>query len=125
MFWNYVQTYALVFAIGGFICMLGQILIIKTKLTSGRILVIFVVAGAILEAIGVYEPLVEIGKAGALVPITGFGRSLAKGAIDGVKEDGLIGIFSGGLTATAAGITCAVIFAYLFGLIFSSKTKKS
>lgn len=118
-----LQTYGMVFLVGGFICMLGQILIIKTNMQSGKILVLFVVIGAILEAVGVYEPLIKIGKAGALVPITGFGRSLAKGAIEGVKQNGLLGIFTGGLTATAAGITCAVVFAYLFGLIFSSKSK--
>lgn len=124
MFLEYLETYAFVFLIGGSICTIGQILIIKTNITSSRILVLFVVAGAILEALGLYEPLVQIGKAGATVPITGFGRSLAKGAIEGVKENGLLGIFQGGLTATAGGIACAVIFAYLFGLIFSSKTKE-
>ncbi len=123
MFLDYFKTYALVFLVGGTICLIGQILIIKTNMTSGRILVTFVVAGAILEGMGLYQPLVEIGHAGAMVPITGFGRSLAKGAIQGVKEFGLLGIFNGGLTATAAGITCAVVFAYLFGFIFSSKTK--
>lgn len=123
MFWDYFQTYALVFLVGGAICTVGQILIIKTNMTSGRILVTFVVLGAILEGMGLYQPLIDIGKAGAMVPIMGFGRSLAKGAIDGVKQYGLLGIFNGGLTATAAGITCAVVFAYLFSLIFSSKTK--
>ena len=117
-------TYSKVFLIGGIICLLGQILIIKTKLTSSRILVLFVCIGAILEAVGLYEPLVTFGKAGATVPITGFGRSLAKGAIQGVKEMGFIGAFSGGLTATAAGITCAVVSAFVMALIFNSKTKK-
>lgn len=117
-------TYLKVFAVGGFICMLGQLLIIKTKMTSARILVLFVCIGAVLEAIGLYEPIVDFAKAGALVPITGFGRSLAKGAIQGVKEMGLLGAFAGGLTATAAGITCAVVSAFIFGLIFNSKTKK-
>lgn len=117
-------TYLKVFLIGGFICMLGQILIIKTKITSSRILVLFVSIGALLEGLGLYEPLVDFAKAGVLVPITGFGRSLAKGAIQGVKEMGFLGAFSGGLTATAAGITCAVVSAFIFGLIFNSKTKK-
>ena len=117
-------TYLKVFAVGGFICMLGQILIIKTKITSSRILVLFVCIGALLEACGLYDPIVNFAKAGATVPITGFGRSLAKGAIQGVKEMGILGAFAGGLTATAAGITCAVLFAFLFGLIFSSRTKK-
>ncbi len=124
MFWSYLQIYGLVFLIGGTICMIGQILIIKTQITSGRILVLFVVIGAILEALGLYQPIVNVGRAGAIVPITGFGRSLAKGAIEGVKEYGLLGIFTGGLTAVTAGITCAVVFAYLFGIIFSSKTKQ-
>lgn len=116
--------YLKVFLVGGFICMLGQILIIKTNITSARILVLFVTIGAILEALGLYEPIVHFAGAGATVPITGFGRSLAKGAIEGVKQQGLLGIFTGGLTATAGGIAAAVIFAYLFALIFSSKTKK-
>ena len=117
-------TYLKVFAIGGLICMLGQILIIKTKITSSRILVMFVCIGAVLEACGLYEPIVTFAKAGATVPITGFGRSLAQGAIQGVKEMGFLGAFAGGLTATAAGIACAVLFAFVFSLIFSSRTKK-
>lgn len=117
--------YLRVFVVGGFICMLGQLLIIKTNLTSARILVLFVILGGIIEAFGLYEPLVNFASAGATVPITGFGRSLAKGAIDAVKEKGLLGVFTGGLTATAGGIAAAVIFAYIFGLIFKSRTKKS
>lgn len=117
--------YLRVFVVGGFICMLGQLLIIKTNLTSARILVLFVILGGVIEAFGLYEPLVNFASAGATVPITGFGRSLAKGAIDAVKEKGLLGVFTGGLTATAGGISAAVIFAYIFGLIFKSRTKKS
>ncbi len=117
-------TYLKVFAVGGLICMLGQLLIIKTKLTSSRILVLFVCIGAILEAVGLYEHIANFAKAGATVPITGFGRSLAKGAIQGVKEMGFLGAFAGGLTATAAGITCAVVSAFVMGLIFNSRTKK-
>lgn len=120
---EYLKIYGLVFLVGGTICMIGQFLIMKINMQSGKILVLFVILGAILEALGLYEPLVKIGRAGALVPITGFGRSLAKGAIKGVKEFGILGIFSGGLANVAAGITAAVVFAYLFGLIFSSKTK--
>lgn len=116
--------YLKVFLVGGFICLLGQILIIKTKITSSRILVLFVVIGAILESFGLYEPIVSFAGAGATVPITGFGRSLAKGAIQGVKERGILGIFTGGFTAVAGGLAAAVIFAYIFGLIFNSKTKK-
>lgn len=117
-------TFVKVFLVGGFICMLGQILIIKTNLTSSRILVLFVVIGAILEGLSLYEPIVNFASAGATVPITGFGRSLAKGVIDAVKEKGFLGIFTGGLTATAGGIAASVIFAYIFSLMFNSKTKK-
>ncbi len=117
--------YVKVFLVGGFICMLGQILIIKTKMTSARILVSFVVAGAILEGLGLYEPLINFAAAGATVPITGFGRNLAKGVIDAIKEKSALGIFSGGLTATAAGVAASVIFAYIFALIFSSKSKNT
>ncbi len=116
--------YLKVFLVGGFICMLGQILIIKTKITSSRILVLFVSVGVIMEALGLYQPLVDFAGAGVTVPITGFGRSLAKGAIEGVKQQGVLGVLMGGLTATAAGITVAVVSAYLFALVFSSKTKK-
>lgn len=118
-------TYLKVFAVGGFICLLGQVLIIKTKITSARILVLFVVIGAILEAFGLYEPLINFASAGATVPITGFGRNLAKGAIEGVKQMGFLGAFSGGLSAAAPGVACAVISAFIVSLIFNSKTKKS
>ena len=104
--------------------MIGQLLIIKTNLTSARILVLFVCVGAVMEAIGLYEPLIQFASAGAIVPITGFGRSLAKGVIDAIKEKGLLGVLTGGLTATAGGIAASVIFAYIFALLFSSKTKK-
>ena len=104
--------------------MIGQILIIKTNLTSARILVLFVCVGAVMEAIGLYEPLIQFASAGAIVPITGFGRSLAKGVIDAIKEKGLLGVLTGGLTATAGGIAASVIFAYIFALLFNSKTKK-
>lgn len=117
------MIYLKAFLVGGFICMLGQILIIKTKITSARILVSFVVAGAILEGCGLYEPLVNFAGAGATVPITGFGRSLAKGVIDAIKEKSVLGIFSGGLTAVAAGVAASVVFAYVFALIFNSKHK--
>lgn len=113
------------FLVGGLICMLGQILIIKTTITSSRILVLFVCIGAVLEGFDLYDPLIDFAGAGATVPITGFGRSLAKGVIDAVKEKGILGLFTGGLSATAGGIAAAVIFAYIFSLIFSSKTKRS
>ena len=116
--------YLKVFLVGGFICMLGQILIIKTNITSSRILVLFVVIGAILEGLGIYQPIVYFAGAGATVPIVGFGRSLAKGVIEAVREQGLLGVFTGGITATAGGIAAAVVFAYIMALIFNSKTKK-
>ena len=116
--------YLKVFLVGGFICMLGQLLIIKTNMTSARILVLFVCIGAVMEAFGLYEPIVNFAGAGATVPITGFGRSLAKGAIEAVKERGLLGVLTGGLSATAGGIAAAVIFAYLFAILFKSRTKK-
>lgn len=119
-----ILTYLKVFLVGGLICLIGQILIIKTNMTSSRILVMFVCIGAVMEAFGLYDPIVNFASAGAMVPITGFGRSLAKGAIEAVKEKGLLGALTGGLTVTAGGITAAVIFAYLFSLLFSSKTKK-
>lgn len=117
--------YLKVFLVGGFICMLGQVLLIKTTITSARILVLFVVLGALMEGLGIYEPIISFAGAGATVPITGFGRNLAKGVIDGIKEKGILGIFSGGLTATSAGVAASVFFAYIMALIFSSKTKKS
>ena len=116
--------YLKVFLVGGFICMLGQILIIKTKITSARILVTFLVAGVILEGLGLYDYIVDFAHAGATVPICGFGRSLAKGVIKQVSSKGLLGIFTGGLTATSAGIAAAVIFSFIFALIFNSHTKK-
>ena len=105
------------YIVGGLICVIGQILIDKTKLTPARILVIYVTTGAILGGIGIYQYLVDFAGAGATVPITGFGRSLAKGAIQGVKERGILGVFTGGLTATAGGIAAAVFFGYIASLI--------
>lgn len=116
-------TYLKVFAVGGLICLIGQILIIKTKMTSARILVSFLCLGVVLEACGIYEPLVKFAKAGATVPIVGFGRTLAKGVIEGVRKQGILGIFTGGLTATAAGIASAIVFSFLVGIIFKSRTK--
>ena len=116
--------YLKVFLVGGLICSIGQLLIIKTNLTSSRILVLFVVIGAILEGLNLYQPVVDFAGAGATVPIVGFGRSLAKGVIEAIRDQGFLGIFTGGLTATAGGIAAAVISAYIMALIFSSKTKK-
>lgn len=116
--------YLWVFLIGGLVCMIGQILIITTNITSARILVTFVLVGMFLEAIGVFDYISAFAGAGINVPIIGFGASLAKGAIGAVKSQGLLGIFTGGLTATAGGIAAAIIFAFIFALIFRSHTKK-
>lgn len=115
--------YIKAFLIGGFICLIGQILIDKTKLTPARILVSYVVIGVLLGAIGVYGPLVEFAGAGATVPLTGFGYNLAKGVKDAVSEDGFIGILTGGLKATAGGITAAITAGLLASLIFKAKDK--
>lgn len=112
------------FLVGGAICIVGQILIDKTKLTPARILVIFVTAGAILGGLGIYKYLVDFAGAGATVPLTGFGYNLAKGAIEGVKETGLVGAFTGGVKAAAGGIAAAVFFGYLASLISKPKMKK-
>lgn len=116
--------YIWVFVIGGFVCAIGELLIITTNITSARILVTFVLVGVVLEAVGLFDYISDFAKAGINVPIIGFGASLAKGAIGAVKSFGLLGAFTGGLTATAGGIAAAVGFAFLFALIFSSHTKK-
>ena len=120
---SYFLTYLWVFLIGGVICMFGQILIITTKITSSRILVLFVLIGVVLQAFGIFDPIASFAKAGITVPIIGFGAALAKGAIGAVQATGLIGAFTGGLQATAGGIAAAVGFAFLFGLIFKARTK--
>lgn len=112
------------FVVGGLICVVAQILMDKTKLTPARILVMFVTLGAVLGAFGLYDKLVEFGGAGATVPLPGFGNSLAKAAIDAVKENGLLGAFTGGITGTAGGITAAIFFGYLMAVIFTPKTKE-
>ena len=111
------------FTVGGALCTVGQLLISLTRLTPARVLVIFVTAGAILTGIGVYEPLVKLAGAGATVPLTGFGYTLAKGAIEGAGEKGLLGALTGGIKATAAGITAAIVFGYVIALLFRPKTK--
>ncbi len=112
------------FLIGGFVCAIGELLIITTNITSARILVSFELVGVLLEAIGIYDYISNFAKAGINVPIIGFGASLARGVIGAVKTHGLLGIFTGGLTATAGGIAAAIGFAFLFALIFKSHTKK-
>lgn len=111
------------FAVGGLLCLIGQILIDYTKLTPARILVSYVVVGVFLTAIGIYEPIVDFAGAGATVPLTGFGYSLAKGVEKAVDEYGFIGVLTGGLTATSAGITAAMLFGYIASLIFKSDDK--
>ena len=111
------------FIVGGIICMIGQILIDKTKLTAARILVLFVVLGCLLGGLGIYERIVEFGGAGATVPLPGFGYLLAKGVKDEVARSGFSGILSGGLKASAAGITAAVLFGYMASLVFNPKEK--
>ena len=110
------MDYLNAFLCGGILCAIGQILIDKTKLTPARILTGYVVAGVLLSALGLYQPLVDWGGAGATVPLTGFGHSLAKGVAKAVAEKGWLGVFTGGLTATAGGITAAVVFAVIMAL---------
>lgn len=112
------------FVVGGAICVIGQILIDKTKLTPARILVLFVTLGAILGGLGIYQYLVDFAGAGATVPLTGFGNNLAKGAIEGVKNSGLIGAFTGGIKNAAGGIAAAIFFGYIASLIAKPKMKK-
>ena len=118
------MDYVYAFIIGGLICVIGQLLISLTRLTPARILVLFVVAGVFLTAMGLYEPLVRLGGAGATTPVTGFGYALGKGAIDGAMEDGIIGAFTGGIKGTAGGVAAAIVFGALNAAIFTPKTKK-
>ena len=117
------MDYLKAFIVGGILCVIGQILIDKTKLTPARILVSYVVAGVILGGIGLYKPLADFAGAGATVPLTGFGYTLAKGVKEAIAEDGVIGIFTGGLKATAGGITAAIVAGLLVSLIFKAKDK--
>ena len=117
------MDYVKAFLIGGLLCLVGQILIDKTKLSPARILVGYVVAGVILGGLGWYEPLVKFAGAGATVPLTGFGYTLSKGVREAVGKDGFLGIFGGGLKATACGITAAIIAGLLASLIFKPKDK--
>ncbi len=117
------MEYLKAFVIGGALCLIGQILIDKTKLTPARILVSYVVIGVVLGAVGLYEPLVDFAGAGASVPLTGFGNLIAKGVKKAVTEDGFIGIFTGGLTASAGGITAAVLAGLIVSFLFKGKDK--
>ena len=117
------MDYLKAFLVGGILCLIGQILIDKTKLTPARILVSYVVAGVILGAIGVYKPLAEFAGAGATVPLTGFGYNLAKGVREAIDEKGFLGVLTGGIKATAGGITAAITAGLLASLIFKAKDK--
>ena len=119
-----MAKYFWAFIIGGLICVVAQILIDRTKLTPARILVFYVVAGVILGGIGLYKPLVDLAGAGATVPLTGFGYNISKGIREAVDEKGLLGIFTGALTAAAGGTAAALIFGFLAALIFKAKPKR-
>lgn len=117
------MDYLKAFLIGGLLCLIGQILIDKTRLTPARILVSYVVAGVFLTAIGVYDPLVDFAGAGASVPLTGFGYTLANGVKEAIQQDGFLGVLTGGLKSTAGGITAAIVAGLLASLIFRAKDK--
>ena len=117
------MEYVKSFIVGGLFCLIGQILIDKTKLTPARILVSYVVIGVLLGALGIYKPIVDFAGAGATVPLTGFGYNLAKGVKEAVQQDGFIGILTGGLKATAGGITAAITAGLIASLLFKAKDK--
>ena len=117
------MDYVKAFVVGGLLCLIGQILIDQTKLTPARILVSYVVAGVLLGALGLYQPLVEFAGAGATVPLTGFGNTLAKGVKEAIQEDGFLGILTGGLKASAGGITAAILAGLIASLLFKAKDK--
>jgi stage V sporulation protein AE len=117
------MDYIKAFLVGGMLCLIGQIIIDKTKLTPARILVCYVVCGVLLTGVGLYPRLVDFAGAGATVPLTGFGYTLAKGVKEAVSQNGVIGIFTGGLKATAGGITVAIVAGLIMSLIFKAKDK--
>jgi stage V sporulation protein AE len=116
--------YLYAFLVGGIICAIGQVLIDKTKLTSARILVLYVTSGAVLGALGIYQKIVDFGGAGATIPLTGFGHTLTKGAFKDVDQYGLLGAFTGGVRAAAAGIAAAIFFGYLISVASKPKAKR-
>lgn len=118
-----IMQYIRAFAAGGLLCLIGQVLIDKTKLTPARILTMYVVAGVILGALGIYQPFADWAGAGATVPLTGFGNNLAKGVKKAVEEKGLLGAFTGGFTSAAGGISAAVFFGYVVSLLFKPGDK--
>ncbi len=117
------MDYLKAFLVGGLLCLIGQILIDKTKLTPARILVSYVVIGVFLGAVGIYQPLADFAGAGATVPLTGFGYNLAKGVKEAIDQDGFLGILTGGLKASAGGITAAVVAGLLASILFKAKDK--
>jgi len=119
-----ILMYIKAFLVGGALCALGEIIILKTKLTPARILVCYITAGVVLSALGLYTPLARFAGAGATVPLTGFGHTLAQGAIQAVQEQGLIGAFTGGLAAASGGIAAAIFFGFLAALCFKPKPKQ-
>lgn len=119
-----MKSYIMAFIVGGIICTIAQVLMDKTKLTPARILVIYVVAGVVLGSFGLYDKLIDIGGAGATVPLPSFGNGLAKAVKKEVIEKGLLGAFTGGIKGAAGGITAAIFFSYIMALIFNPKTKK-
>ena len=116
-------TYLQVFAVGGLVCLIGQVLINLTKMTSSKILVTFLLIGVVLEAVGIFAPIKRFAAAGITVPIVGFGSTLAKGAIEGVEKYGLMGALTGGMQAAAAGLSSAILFGFLISLVFKARTK--
>ncbi len=118
------MSYISAFLVGGVICAIGQLLIDKTKLTPARILVLFVVVGVVLTALGIYQKIVDIGGAGATIPLTGFGYSLAKGVFKEVDQTGLMGALTGGFKAAAAGLGAAVFFGYIMAVVAKPKAKR-
>lgn len=119
-----VLDYLKTFAVGGLVCMIGQILINKTRMSSARILVTYMLVGVVLEVCGAFEPIKEFAGSGITIPIIGFGSNLAKGALEGVKKDGFLGAITGGMSAVAAGLTTVIVCGFVFGLISRSRSKK-
>lgn len=119
-----VMDYVYAFLVGGLLCVIAQVLMDLTSITPGKILVLYVTVGVILGAFGVYDKLVDFAGAGATVPLTGFGNSLANGAIKAAGERGVLGAFTGGMTGTAAGVAAAIVFGYAAAVLFKPRTKK-
>lgn len=117
------MEYLKAFCVGGALCVVGQLLIDYTKLTPARILVGYVVAGVVLGGVGLYQPFIEWAGAGASVPLLGFGNTIAKGTLEAIREKGILGIFSGGLSASATGVGAALFFSFIAGLVFKSQDR--